>query len=95
VKITSQLRSDSDFALLTTVMNLFVLTEITPKSRSQQYTCTAESASKSVRSLIQLNLSVNWFERSLSFEMPIVHLNYALRQLGACRANTSCWIRVF
>ena len=78
LKITSQLRSDTDLALLVTVMNLFVLAEITNKTRHWQYACAAESASKSVRSLIQPDLGNNWFERLL--EMPIVPLNCALRQ---------------
>ena len=82
LEITSQLRSDSDFALLTTVMNLFVmLAEIIPKSHSRQYFSTVESAGKSVGSLIQPNLGTNWFERSL--KMPIVHLNYVLRQFDS------------
>ena len=81
LKITSQLRSDTDLALLVTVMNLFVLAEITNKTRHWQYACAAESASKSVRSLIQPDLGNNWFERLL--EMPIVPLNCALRQFDS------------
>ena len=81
LKITSQLRSDTDLALLVTVMNLFVLAEITNKLHHWQYACAAESASKSVRSLIQPDLGNNWFERLL--EMPIVPLNCALRQFDS------------
>ncbi len=60
-------------------MNLFVLSEITTKSYSPQYKSTVVSGSKSVRSLIQPNLGVNWCKRSL--KMPIVHLNYSLQQI--------------
>ena len=78
LKITSQLRSNTDLALLTKVMNLLVLAEITNNSHSLQYIYTAKSGGKSVRTLIQPDRATNWFERSL--EMPIVHMNYALRQ---------------
>jgi hypothetical protein len=60
-------------------MNLFVLSEITTKPHSLKYKCTPMSGSKSVRSLIQPNLVVNWCERSL--KMPLVRLNYALQQI--------------
>ncbi len=95
MKITSQLRSNPDFVLLATVMNLFVLAEITTKSYSQQYISTVDCG-KSVCSLIQPNLGTNWFERLL--DMPIVRMNYALRQFTlytTCRANTSYWIQAF
>ena len=81
LKITSQLRSDTDLALLVTVMNLFVLAEITNKLHPLQYACAAKSAGKSVRSLIQPDSGNNWFERLL--EMPIVPLNCALRQFDS------------
>ena len=81
MKITSQLRSDPDLALLVTVMNLFVLTEITNKLHFLQYACSEKSAGKSVRSLIQPDSGNNWFERLL--EMPIVPLNCALRQFDS------------
>jgi hypothetical protein len=81
LKITSRLRSDTDLVLLATVMNLFVLAELTTKSHPWQYLYTGKGDSKSVRSLIQPNLGTNWFERLL--EMPIVHLNYVLRQLDS------------
>jgi hypothetical protein len=60
-------------------MNLFVLSEITTKPHSSKYICTLMSGSKSVRSLIQPNLVVNWCERSL--KMPLVRSNYSLRQV--------------
>ena len=81
LKITSQLRSDTDLALLVTVMNLFVLAEITNKLHSLQYAYSEKSAGKSVRSLIQPDSGNNWFERLL--EMPIVPLNCALRQFDS------------
>lgn len=63
-------------------MNLFVFAELTPKSHPYQYIYTGKDDSKSVCSLIQPNLGTNWFERLL--EMPIVHMNYALRQFNFC-----------
>ena len=81
LKITSQLRSNSDLALLVTVMNLFVLAEITNKYHPLQYACSVKGAGKSVRSLIQPDSGNNWFERLL--EMPIVPLNCALRQFDS------------
>jgi hypothetical protein len=53
-------------------MNLFLLAELTTKSHPWQYSFTIKGSSKSVRSLTQPNLGVNWFEKSL--EMPIVPL---------------------
>ena len=53
LKITSQLRSNTDLALPTKVMNLLVLAEITYNSHSLQYIHAAKSGGKSVRTLIQ------------------------------------------